>query len=224
MNKMVINCNARTQDNSTETENQHPENNRPVVHLKNGQIRLRESSQNEKAQTYANLFNELLEKYAGQDEITLYTTYGAPRKTDIEELMSCKQIYTDDHEQTFWKERNYIPRSEKLFLAPTGLLVEIKAHINEFGLYYMKPDKHGRKNNRCRYRLKDALSQKGGIVSPEKLLILTFNGQYSPNVRKLLDEEGPQIIFSDKIQVHHIYGYKTNSDPEKKEMCDLFVK
>ena len=33
---------------------------------------------------------------------------------------------------------------------------------------------------------------------------------------RVLDEEGPQAIF-DKVEVHHIYGYKTGDTPEETE-------
>lgn len=221
-----MNENLISQNNSVTTEKQRTEINRITVSASWKEIRTNSAMPNaQRAPFYARLFAELLEKYAGQDEITLYTAQGAPRKTTIAELRSCKQIYTDDHTETFWKERNYIQRAEKLFLAPSGLLVEIKRKMNsnDFGLYYTQT--HPSPKNRMRFCVKDIHGKKRHIT-PEKLEILVFNGAHSQNVRKLLDKKGPQIIFSDEIQVHHIYGYKYGATLEEAQKymsynCDL---
>ena len=218
MNEILI-----SQNNSVTTEKHSTEINRITVYVSQKDVPTHtEAPRSDRAQFYARLFEKLLEKYAGQDEITLYTVHGTPRKTDIEELRSCKQIYTDDHTETFWKERNYIPRSEKLFLAPSGSLFEIKMESGSRVFYLCSVPKHIRGGNRVYYDLRYRPTKTGGQIAPEKLAILVFNGLYSPNVRKLLDKKGPQIIFSDEIQVHHIYGYLHCTNPEEKEIYDAF--
>ena len=57
---------------------------------------------------------------------------------------------------------------------------------------------------------------KGGRLATAKLAILVFNGKCSPNAMRVLDKEGPQAIFN-KIDVHHLYGFKTGDTPQEVE-------
>ena len=67
---------------------------------------LSQMTQGEKAAFYKRAFDDLLQLYTGQDTITLYGQYGKPRTTTFAELEACKQIYTEDRTEKFWKVRN----------------------------------------------------------------------------------------------------------------------
>lgn len=192
---------------------------RPTVHYNSMNRKFPKMTKGEKAAFYKRAFDDLLQLYTGQDTITLYGQYGKPRTTTFAELEACKQIYTEDRTEKFWKVRNWLPYSEQLFFSPSGLLVSVKrcTNRNEFGLYCQTMNVRGR--NRDCYeivRKEKGKKIKGGRLATAKLAILVFNGKCSPNAMRVLDEEGPQAIF-DKVEVHHIYGYKTGDTPEKTE-------
>lgn len=179
---------------------------------------LSQMSQGEKAAFYKMAFDDLLQLYAGQDTITLYGQYGKPRTTTFAELEACKQIYTEDRTEKFWKVRNWLPYSEQLFFSPSGLLVSVKrcTNRNEFGLYCQTMNVRGR--NRDCYeivRKEKGKKIKGGRLATAKLAILVFNGKCSPNAMRVL-EEGPEAIF-DKVEAHHLHGFKVGRTPEEIE-------
>ena len=191
---------------------------RPTVHYNSMQRKLPKMTKGEKAAFYKMAFDDLLQLYAGQNTITLYGQYGSKsRITTFAELEACKQIYTEDETEKFWKVRNYLNNSEQLFFSPSGLLVTVKRNeTNDFGLYYIVPQFVGTKNNRYRFDFRNRKDKTGGNLDIAKLAILVFNGKCSPNAMRVLDEEGPQAIF-DKVEVHHLYGYKAGSTPEETE-------
>lgn len=191
---------------------------RPTVHYNSMQRKLPKMTKGEKAPFYKRAFDDLLQLYAGQDTIKLYGKYGKPRTTTFAELEACKQIYTEDRTEKFWKVRNYLNNSEQLFFSPSGLLVSVKMFggSNDFGLCWIVPLFVGTKNNRYRFEFRNRKDKTGGYLDIAKLAILVFNGDCSPNVMRVLDEEGLQAIFN-KIEVHHLYGYKAGSTPEETE-------
>lgn len=192
---------------------------RPTVHYNSMQRKLPKMTKGEKAAFYKRTFDDLLKIYAGQDTITLRGQYGSkPRTTTFAELEACKQIYTEDVTEKFWKVRNYLNNSEQLFFSPSGLLVTVKmkSGSDDFGLYWIVPLFVGTKNNRYRFDFRNRKDKTGGYLDIAKLVILVFNGECSPNVMRVLDEDGPEAIFN-KIEVHHLYGYKAGDTPEETE-------
>lgn len=192
---------------------------RPTVHYNSMKRKLPKMTKGEKAAFYKRAFDDLLKIYAGQDTITLYGQYGSkPRTTTFAELEACKQIYTEDRTEKFWKVRNYLNNSEQLFFSLSGLLVSVKRYNSkdDFGLYYIRPTFKGRKNNRDSFDFRNRKEKTGGMLDTAKLAILVFNGKCSLNAMRVLNEEGPEAIFN-KIEVHHIYGYKAGSTPEEIE-------
>lgn len=192
---------------------------RPTVHYNSMKRKLPKMTKGEKAAFYKRAFDDLLQLYAGQDTIPLYGQFGSkPRITTFAELEACKQIYTEDRTEKFWKVRNYLNNSEQCFFSPSGLLVSVKRYNSkdDFGLYYIRPTFKGRKNNRDSFDFRNRKEKTGGMLDTAKLAILVFNGKCSPNAMRVLNEEGPEAIFN-KIEVHHIYGYKAGSTPEEIE-------
>lgn len=192
---------------------------RPTVHYGSMQRKLPKMTKGEKAAFYKRTFDDLLKIYAGQDTITLRGQYGSkPRTTTFAELGACKQIYTEDVTEKFWKVRNYLNNSEQLFFSPSGLLVTVKmkSGSDDFGLYWIVPLFVGTKNNRYRFDFRNRKDKTGGYLDIAKLAILVFNGECSPNAMRVLDEDGPEAIFN-KIEVHHLYGYKAGDTPEETE-------
>lgn len=191
---------------------------RPTVHYNSMNRKFPKMTKGEKAAFYKRAFDDLLQLYAGQDTITLYGEHGRkPRTMTFAELEACKQIYTEDRTEKFWKVRNYLNNSEQLFFSPSGLLVSVKRNeTNDFGLYYIKPGFTGRKNDRDSFDFRNRKEKTGGQLATAKLAILVFNGNCTPNAMRVLDKEGPQAIFN-KIDVHHLYGYKAGSTSEVTE-------
>lgn len=191
---------------------------RPTVHYGGMNRKFPKMTKGEKAAFYKRAFDDLLQLYAGQDTITLYGEHGRkPRTMTFAELEACKQIYTEDRTEKFWKVRNYLNNSEQLFFSPSGLLVSVKRNeTNDFGLYYIKPGFTGRKNDRDSFDFRNRKEKTGGQLATAKLAVLVFNGNCSPNAMRVLDEEGPEAIFN-KIEVHHLYGYKAGDTPEETE-------
>ena len=192
---------------------------RPTVHYNGMKARLPKMTKGEKAAFYKRAFNDLLQLYAGKDTITLYGERGGkPRTTTFAELEACKQIYTEDETEKFWKVRNYLNNSEQLFFSPSGLLVAVKrvSGTNDFRLYYIVPQILGEKKHRHYFNFRNRKDKTGGNLDIAKLAILVFNGDCSPNAMRVLDEEGPQAIFN-KIEVHHLYGYKAGDTPKEIE-------
>lgn len=192
---------------------------RPTVHYNNIHLRLPKMTKGEKAPFYKRAFDDLLQLYAGQDTITLRGQYGSKsRTTTFAELQACKQIYTGDEKEKFWKVRNYLNNSEQLFFSPSGLLVSVKrvSGTDDFGLYYIVPSFVGTKNNRDCFDFRDRKEKTGGQLATAKLAILVFNGKCSPNAMRVLDEDGPEAIFN-KIDVHHLYGFITGDTPQETE-------
>lgn len=192
---------------------------RPTVHYNSMNRKFPKMTKGEKAAFYKRAFDDLLQLYAGQDTITLYGEHGRkPRTMTFAELEACKQIYTEDRTEKFWKVRNYLNNSEQLFFSPSGLLVSVKRNeTNDFGLYYIKPGFTGRKNDRDSFDFRNRKEKTGGQLATAKLAILVFNGNCSPNAMRVLDEEGPQAIFFNKIEVHHLHGFITGSTSEVTE-------
>ena len=189
---------------------------RPTVHCNSMRHRLPKMTKGEKAAFYKRAFDDLLPLYAGQDTITLYGERGGkPRTTTFAELEACKQIYTEDETEKFWKVRNYLNNSEQLFFSPSGLLVAVKRVVSkdDFGLYYIVPQVRGR---RYCFDFRNRKEKTGSNLDIAKLAILVFNGKCSQNAMRLLDEEGPQAIFN-KIEAHHLYGYKAGCTLEEAE-------
>ena len=191
---------------------------RPTVHYGGMNRRLSKMTKGEKAAFYKRAFDDLLQLYAGQDTITLRGQYGSKsRITTFAELEACKQIYTEDETEKFWKVRNYLNNSEQLFFSPSGLLVTVKRNeTNDFGLYCMIPQILGEKRKRDFFDFRNRKDKTGGQLATAKLAILVFNGNCSPNAMRVLDKEGPQAIFN-KIDVHHLYGFKAGKTPEEIE-------
>lgn len=192
---------------------------RPTVHCNSMHTKLPKMTQGEKAPFYKRAFDDLLQLYAGKDTIILRGQYGSKsRTTTFAELQACKQIYTEDETEKFWKVRNYLNNSEQLFFSPSGLLVavKIKSGSDDFGLYWIVPLFVGTKNNRYRFDFRNRKDKTGGYLDIAKLAILVFNGECSPNAMRVLDKEGPEAIFN-KIEVHHLYGYKAGKTPEEIE-------
>lgn len=193
---------------------------RPTVHYGGMRDRLPKMTKGEKAAFYKMAFDDLLQLYAGQDTITLYGERGSkPRTTTFAELEACKQIYTEDRTEKFWKVRNYLNNSEQRFFSPSGSLVSVKARSdsNDFGLYYISPEIRGNKKKyRDCFNFRNRKDKTGGKLATAKLAILVFNGNCSVNAMRVLDEEGPEAIFN-KIDVHHLYGFKVGSTPEEIE-------
>lgn len=191
---------------------------RPTVHCNSMQRKLPKISQGDRAAFYKRAFDDLLQLYAGQDTITLRGQYGSKsRITTFAELEACKQIYTEDETEKFWNVRNYLNNSEQLFFSPSGLLVTVKRNkTNDFGLYYIVPQFVGTENNRYRFDFRNRKDKTGGNLDIAKLAILVFNGECSPNAMRVLNEDGPEAIFN-KIEVHHLYGYKAGDTPEETE-------
>lgn len=181
---------------------------------------LSQMTQGEKAAFYKRAFDDLLQLYAGQDTITLYGERGSkPRTTTFTELEACKQIYTEDETEKFWKVRNWLPHSEQLFFSPSGLLVSVKrcTNRNEFGLYCQTMNVRGRNRNCYEIVHKEKGKKiKGGRLDIAKLAILVFNGKCSVNAMRVLNEDGPEAIF-DKVEAHHLYGYKAGDTLEEIE-------
>ena len=190
---------------------------RPTVHYNSMQRKLPKMTKGEKAQFYKRAFDDLIQLYAGQDTITLRGQYGSKsRITTFAELEACKQIYTEDRTEKFWKVRNYLNNSEQLFFSPSGLLVTVKRNeTDDFGLYYIIPQFRGKSNRDC-FDFRNRKDKTGGQLAPAKLAILVFNGDCSPNAMRVLDKEGPQAIFN-KIDVHHLYGFKAGDTPQEIE-------
>lgn len=207
-----------SQNNSEDVTANRTEIYRPTVHCNDMHHKLPKMTKGEKAAFYKRAFDDLLQLYAGQDTITLYGQYGKPRTTTFAELEACKQIYTEDRTEKFWKVRNYLNNSEQRFFSPSGLLVSVKSvsSTNDFRLYYMIPQFVGTKNNRYRFDFRNTKDKNGGYLDIAKLAILVFNGKCSPNAMRVLDKEGPEAIFN-KIEVHHLYGYKAGSTPKEIE-------
>lgn len=191
---------------------------RPTVHYSGMQRKLPKMSKGEKTAFYKRAFDDLLQLYAGQDTITLYGEHGRkPRTMTFAELEACKQIYTEDRTEKFWKVRNYLNNSEQLFFSPSGLLVSVKRNeTNAFGLYYIKQGFTGRKNDRDSFDFRNRKEKTGGQLATAKLAILVFNGKCSVNAMRVLDEEGPEAIFN-KIDVHHLHGFITGDTPQEIE-------
>lgn len=191
---------------------------RPTVHYNSMNRKFPKMTKGEKAAFYKRAFDDLLQLYAGQDTITLYGEHGRkPRTMTFAELEACKQIYTEDRTEKFWKVRNYLNNSEQLFFSPSGLLVSVKRNeTNDFGLYYIKPGFTGRKNDRDSFDFRNRKEKTGGQLVTAKLAILVFNGNCTPNAMRVLDKEGPQAIFN-KIDVHHLHGFITGSTSEVTE-------
>ena len=191
---------------------------RPTVHYNSMNHKFPKMTKGEKAAFYKRAFDDLLQLYAGQDTITLYGEHGRkPRTMTFAELEACKQIYTEDRTEKFWKVRNYLNNSEQLFFSPSGLLVSVKRNeTNDFGLYYIKPGFTGRKNDRDSFDFRNRKEKTGGQLVTAKLAILVFNGNCTPNAMRVLDKEGPQAIFN-KIDVHHLHGFITGSTSEVTE-------
>ena len=208
-----------SQNNSEDVTANRTEIYRPTVHYNSMHTKLPKMTQGEKAAFYKRAFDDLLQLYTGQDTITLYGKYSSkPRTTTFAKLEACKQIYTEDRTEKFWKVRNYLNNSEQCFFSPSGLLVSIKARISsdDFGLYYMIPQFKGNKNNRDFFDFRNRKDKIGGMLATAKLAILVFNGNCSPNAMRVLDKEGPQAIFN-KIDVHHLCGFKAGKTPEEIE-------
>lgn len=205
-----------SQNNSEDVTANRTEIYRPTVHYGGMNRRLSKMTQGDRAAFYKRAFDDLLQLYAGQDTITLYGQYGKPRTTTFAELEACKQIYTEDETEKFWKVRNYLNNSEQCFFSPSGLLVSVKARSGseDFGLYCFAPLVRG-KGRDC-YSFKNYLNKTGGWLSIAKLAILVFNGNCSPNAMRVLDKEGSQAIFN-KIEAHHIYGFKAGKTPKETE-------
>lgn len=212
-NRTKLSSNINSEDvtaNSTEIY-------RPTVHYNSMQRKLPKMTKGEKAPFYKRAFDDLLQLYAGQDTITLRGQYGSKsRITTFAELEACKQIYTEDETEKFWKVRNYLNNSEQLFFSPSGLLVTVKRNeTDDFGLYYIIPQFRGKSNRDC-FDFRNRKDKTGGQLATAKLAVLVFNGNCSPNAMKVLDEEGPEAIFN-KIDVHHLYGFKTGDTPQEAE-------
>lgn len=192
---------------------------RPTVHYGGMNRRLPKMTKGEKAPFYKRAFDDLLQLYAGQDTITLCGQFGSKsRTTTFAELEACKQIYTEDRTEKFWKVRNYLNNSEQFFFSPSGLLVSVKRckDSDDFRLYYVIPQILGEKSKRDFFDFRDRKEKTGGQLATAKLAILVFNGDCSPNAMRVLDKEGPQAIFN-KIDVHHLYGFKAGDMPEEIE-------
>lgn len=192
---------------------------RPTVHYNSMQRKLPKMTKGKKAAFYKRVFDDLLQLYAGQDTITLRGQYGSKsRITTFAELEACKQIYTEDETEKFWKVRNYLNNSEQLFFSPSGLLVAVKRYDSkdDFGLYYIVPQILGEKKKRDSFDFRNRKDKTGGMLATAKLAILVFNGKCSVNVMRVLNENGPQAIFN-KIDVHHLYGFKAGSTLEEIE-------
>lgn len=190
---------------------------RLTVHYGGMKNRLPKMSQGEKAIFYKRAFDDLLQLYAGQDTITLYGQYGKSRITTFAELEACKQIYTEDRTEKFWKVRNYLKQSEQRFFSPSGLLVSVKRNsTDDFGLYCYAPIVRGRGRDCYSFKNCSNKNKTGRSLSIAKLAILVFNGECSPNVMRVLDEDGPEAIF-DKVEAHHLYGYKAGDTLEEIE-------
>lgn len=192
---------------------------RPTVHYNSMQRKLPKMTKGKKAAFYKRVFDDLLQLYAGQDTITLRGQYGSKsRITTFAELEACKQIYTEDETEKFWKVRNYLNNSEQLFFSPSGLLVAVKRYDSkdDFGLYYIVPQILGEKKKRDSFDFRNRKDKTGGMLATAKLAILVFNGKCSVNVMRVLNENGPQAIFN-KIDVHHLYGFKAGGTQEETE-------
>lgn len=216
---MQNNTKLSSQNNSEDVTANSTEIYRPTVHYNSMKRKLPKMTKGEKSAFYKRAFDDLLQLYAGQDTITLYGQFGSkPRTTTFAELEACKQIYTEDRTEKFWKVRNYLNNSGQLFFSPSGLLVSVKRYNSkdDFGLYYIRPTFKGRKKNRNSFDFRDRKDKTGGMLDIAKLAILVFNGDCSPNVMRVLSEDGPQAIFN-KIDVHHLYGFITGSTPEEVE-------
>lgn len=207
-----------SQNNSEDVTANRTEIYRPTVHCGSMAHRLPKMTKGEKAAFYKRAFDDLLQLYAGQDTITLYGEHGRkPRTMTFAELEACKQIYTEDRTEKFWKVRNYLNNSEQRFFSSSGLLVSVKRNeTNDFGLYYIKPGFTGRKNDRDSFDFRNRKEKTGGQLATAKLAVLVFNGNCSPNAMRVLDEEGPQAIF-DKVDVHHLHGFITGDTSEETE-------
>ena len=207
-----------SQNNSEDATANRTEIYRPTVHYNSMHTKLPKMTKGEKAAFYKRAFDDLLQLYAGQDTITLRGQYGSKsRITTFAELEACKQIYTEDETEKFWKVRNYLNNSEQLFFSPSGLLVTVKRNeTNDFGLYCMIPQILGEKRKRDFFDFRNRKDKTGGQLATAKLAILVFNGNCSPNAMRVLDKEGPQAIFN-KIDVHHLYGFKAGKTPEEIE-------
>lgn len=191
---------------------------RPTVHRGSMHIKLPKMTKGERAAFYKRAFDDLLQLYAGQDTNTLYGQYGKPRTTTFAELEACKQIYTEDRTEKFWKVRNYLNNSEQLFFSPSGLLVSVKgvSSTDDFRLYYIRPKFTGHDKNRDSFDFRNRKEKTGGYLATAKLAILVFNGKCTPNAMRVLDKEGPQAVFN-KIDVHHLYGFKAGDTPQEIE-------
>ena len=192
---------------------------RPTVHYNSMQRKLPKMTKGKKAAFYKRVFDDLLQLYAGQDTITLRGQYGSKsRITTFAELEACKQIYTEDETEKFWKVRNYLNNSEQLFFSPSGLLVAVKRYDSkdDFGLYYIVPQILGEKKKRDSFDFRNRKDKTGGMLATAKLAILVFNGKCSSNAMRVLDEEGPQAIL-DKVEAHHLYGFKAGGTQEETE-------
>ena len=207
-----------SQINSEDVTANRTEIYRPTVHYGSMHIKLPKMTKGEKAAFYKRAFNDLLQLYAGQDTITLYGQYGKPRTTTFAELEACKQIYTEDETEKFWKVRNYLNNSEQLFFSPSGLLVSVKSvsGTDDFRLCYIRPKFTGHDKNRDLFDFRNRKEKTGGYLATAKLAILVFNGDCSPNAMRVLDEDGPEAIF-DKVEAHHLYGYKAGDTQEEIE-------
>lgn len=207
-----------SQNNSEDVTANRTEIYRPTVHYNSMQRKLPKMTKGEKAPFYKRAFDDLLQLYAGQDTITLYGEHGRkPRTMTFAELEACKQIYTEDRTEKFWKVRNYLNNSEQLFFSPSGLLVSVKRNeTNDLGLYYIKPGFTGRKNDRDSFDFRNRKDKTGGQLATAKLAILVFNGKCTQNAMRVLDKEGPQAIFN-KIDVHHLHGFITGDTSEETE-------
>lgn len=218
-----------SQNNSEDVTANRTEIYRPTVHYNSMQRKLPKMTKGEKAPFYKRAFDDLLQLYAGQDTITLRGQFGSkPRITTFAELEACKQIYTEDETEKFWKVRNYLNNSEQLFFSPSGLLVSVKRYNSkdDFGLYYISPEIRGKKKKyRACFNFRNRKDKTGGKLATAKLAILVFNGKCTQNAMRVLDKEGPQAIF-DKVEAHHLYGYKAGDTQEETkqniaEDCNL---
>lgn len=215
---MIIDNILSSQNNSEDVSANCTEIYRPTVHYGNMVHRLPKMTQGDRAAFYKRAFDDLIQLYAGQDTITLYGQYGKPRTTTFAELQACKQIYTEDRTEKFWKVRNYLKQSEQRFFSPSGLLVSVKAcsGSDDFGLYCYAPIVRGRGRDCYSFKNCSNKNKTGRSLSIAKLAILVFNGKCSVNAMRVLDKEGPQAIF-DKVEAHHLYGFKAGSTLEEIE-------
>lgn len=226
---MQNNIKLSSQNNSEDVTANRTEIYRPTVHYSGMQFKLPKMTKGEKAAFYKRAFDDLLQLYAGQDTITLRgQSSSKPRTTTFAELEACKQIYTEDETEKFWKVRNYLNKSEQRFFSPSGLLVSVKrvCSTDDFGLYYISPEIRGKKKKyRACFNFRNRKDKTGGKLATAKLAILVFNGKCSVNAMRVLDEDGAQAIFN-KIDAHHLYGCITGSTPEETkqniaEDCNL---